>query len=82
MAKNKQVVERRNVNVVICRTGGNSGPNSFTYKLPLPTVWCKKMDVKPEDRSFIIEFDEANEVISLIRQRADDTDGSIKSTNG
>ncbi len=62
-------VERRTVRPTISRTGGNSGPNSYTYKVSVPNSWCKKMNVTLEDRDFIMEFDEANEVITLRRNR-------------
>lgn len=48
--KEKYLVDQRNVNIIIGKSGGTAHVDSLNYKISIPTKWIKDMGIIPEDR--------------------------------
>ena len=55
--------ESRKLKIMINRSGGTSGKESFGYTLKLPSVWINKLNISHDDRSCNVTFD--GETITL-----------------
>lgn len=49
--------ETRIINMMINKTGGNTGAETVGYKISIPSKWAKKMGITKEDRSLMVSFD-------------------------
>lgn len=50
-------MEKRKLNVIFSKAGGNASKNSYNTKITLPKVWLDIMQITPEDKEIIAEFD-------------------------
>lgn len=62
----KNMIEERNMRLIIVKAGGTAGKNSLTYKISLPSKWVKEMGFSLEDRNAVIAFD--GEQITIKKQ--------------
>lgn len=50
-------MEKRELNIIIGKCGGNASKNSLNYKITLPTSWAKELGITRESRKLIATFD-------------------------
>lgn len=50
-------MEKRKVNVMINKVGGNAGSGSLNYRVSIPSSWANQLEITKEDRTFEMEFD-------------------------
>lgn len=51
------MIEIRNANMIIGKSGGNASQNSYNCKVSIPKLWADKIGVSPNDKSLSLEFD-------------------------
>lgn len=49
--------ETRHGKISICKPGGTAGNGSKTYRLIIPNNWMNELNITPEDREVLLEFD-------------------------
>ena len=59
-------MEKRNVNVIFGKAGGNASRNSYTCKISLPKTWVDRMGLNPERREVQLVFDGDNITLQRI----------------
>lgn len=50
-------MEKRIMNIMFSKAGGNASKGSYNTRVSLPKVWVDRMGFSPEERSAILEFD-------------------------
>lgn len=50
-------IEERKAKVLINKAGGTAGPDGKSYRVVLPPVWAKQLDICEGDREIILQFD-------------------------
>lgn len=50
-------MEERKLNVMFNKAGGNAGKNSLTTRISLPKAWLDILQITPDEREVILQFD-------------------------
>ena len=50
-------MEERIANIMINKSGGNSGRNSKNYRVSLPSLWIKQLGISEDNRQVTLQFD-------------------------
>lgn len=58
-------MEEREINVMINKVGGNASKSSKNYRISIPTVWAKELDINPDNRKMKASFDGKKIVLEL-----------------
>jgi len=58
-------VEKRKINILINKAGGNASKNALNYKISLPTTWMQQLEVTKENRECELEFDGKKIIITF-----------------
>ena len=64
--------EKRNLNVIIGKSGGNAGPNSLNYKINIPSKIAKDMGITQEDKKVQLIYNKETKIITLKKEETDD----------
>jgi hypothetical protein len=60
-----RIMEKRKVNIMINKVGGNASKNALNYRISLPSAWMKELNVTANNRSLDIIFDKESRKIIL-----------------
>lgn len=44
-------MEHRKMKVMVNKAGGNAGPDSYNYRVSIPTSWAKELNITKQDNS-------------------------------
>ena len=58
-------MEERKMRVIF----GQDGRGGVNSKVSIPITWLRKMEITPEERNVILQFDEENEQIIIKKQK-------------
>jgi antitoxin component of MazEF toxin-antitoxin module len=50
-------MNKRQLKIIIGKSGGNSSKNTLGHKISLPNVWMQQMGITPDDRTVDVKFD-------------------------
>lgn len=51
------MIEQRNMNCMINKSGGNSGKNTLNYRVSIPNTWAQQLGITKDNRGLIMTFD-------------------------
>lgn len=51
------MIEKRKVNLIVAKAGGNASKNAYNCKISIPKLWADIMGAGPDSREMIMEFD-------------------------
>lgn len=51
------MIEKRNANMIIGKSGGNASQNAYNCKVSIPKLWADKLGISPDNKSLSLEFD-------------------------
>lgn len=54
-------------NVMINKAGGNAGKSSVNYRISLPAEVIEKLNITPEEREVILEWDDVNNFLKIYK---------------
>lgn len=51
------MIEKRNANMIIGKSGGNASQNAYNCKVSIPKLWADRLGISPDNKSLSLEFD-------------------------
>lgn len=61
-------MEKRKLNIIINRAGGNAGSKSLNYKISIPSSWAAELGITKERRQMIVSFDGKKIIIEKMEE--------------
>lgn len=61
-------MEKRELNMIIGKAGGNAGKGSYSCKTTIPSAWAWDMGFSVDDRVAIVQYDEKTKTIIITKK--------------
>lgn len=58
-----KIIESRTGNMTITSPGGNASKAAIGFRVTIPTIWGKDLDIKPDDRRILLSYTDDKKII-------------------